>query len=339
MESSSPKTYDQGPDWMRLFAAYFVVLIHASGACAGSTVYNTLSRFSVPVFVVVSGYYMLDRETSFKTLFLRIGRLFVEMVAVSGLFWCYERFAGRGRPLSDLPRYLLTEPVHLWYVYALMGLYLFTPVMRTLYLGLTKRDYLYTLGLCFLFGSVVTLLLRTGRTPLLTAVMDKTKIAALLGFPFLYLTGGYIRRFGVSDRAFAVLCTASAVLTVGAVWVMLRPEWADASAEGPLSFFAPNAMLGGVSFFLLVRRLSEAHPLRNPRAKAALREAAACTAGVYYLHPLFIQLRLDRGWTFPSLGLLEGPLAAGAAFLAAFLVTFALRTAVKKTKKLLKKRV
>lgn len=54
------KQYDTDTEVMRIIAAFFVVMIHASGLGSFSAVvYNSVARFSVPVFVIISGYYLL----------------------------------------------------------------------------------------------------------------------------------------------------------------------------------------------------------------------------------------------------------------------------------------
>ena len=61
------KPKDLDADVMRVLAAFFVVVIHVA-ASSGGVVYNCIARFSVPVFVILSGRYMLARKRSIPSL-------------------------------------------------------------------------------------------------------------------------------------------------------------------------------------------------------------------------------------------------------------------------------
>ena len=51
----------------------------------------------------------------------------------------------------------------------------------------------------FLFGSVITIFLRSGYFSILEKIIDKMKVAHTLGFVFLYLTGGFIKKFKITN--------------------------------------------------------------------------------------------------------------------------------------------
>lgn len=118
-------------DVMRLVAAFFVVMIHcAASRSVSGLVYNTVARFSVPVFVLISGYILLpsDRETGY---FLqKCARTFGTLLLTAGLYACYQLLTGRmaDTGVKALVKTLLCEPSHLWYLYAAMALYLLTPL-------------------------------------------------------------------------------------------------------------------------------------------------------------------------------------------------------------------
>lgn len=201
--AEKPRSFDSDIDLMRLLAAYFVVVIHATGAVTpGSALLTSLARFSVPLFVIISGYFMLRRPPEGRALANRILRLLALMLFWSAIYYLYFRLCGQ--PYAGLRAaavYLLTQPIHLWYLYAAAALYLFTPVFFVFAENAGRRLWHYCLALCFFFGSAVTMLLRTGWFPTLALIVDKMKVPYLLGFPFLYLLGGYVYRFSLSPRS------------------------------------------------------------------------------------------------------------------------------------------
>ena len=56
-------------DALRVIAAVAVVFIHAASYSSQVTFafFNAVTRFSVPVFFMISGYFMLGRDASPKT--------------------------------------------------------------------------------------------------------------------------------------------------------------------------------------------------------------------------------------------------------------------------------
>ena len=124
--------HDTDTDVMRLLAAFFVMVIHVPHPdSAFSVLYHSLARFSIPVFCMISGYYLADRETGVEKLLGRCLGPFLRMVAWSGIYYAYELAVGARsfEGLWALGTYLLTMPVHLWYLYAAIALYLFTPLL------------------------------------------------------------------------------------------------------------------------------------------------------------------------------------------------------------------
>ena len=124
------KPFDRGTAWMRLLAAYFVVLIHAAWRfSAAEVIWLSAARFSVPLFVIISGFYLLASPQPGRKLIEKTLRLLWLMLFWSAVYYLYVRLTGTmSGGAAALAVYLLTQPVHLWYLYAAAALYLFTPV-------------------------------------------------------------------------------------------------------------------------------------------------------------------------------------------------------------------
>lgn len=279
---------------MRIIAAFFVVMIHASGLGSFSAVvYNSVARFSVPVFVIISGYYLLTCPPKGTALGKKGLRLFLLMLLWSAVYYGYGLYSGSltFTGARGLFTYLLTEPVHLWYLYAAIALYLFTLLLYIFCEHAGRRVFLYALTLSFLMGSVVVILLRSGCFPLLTVIVDRAKLPCTLGFLFLFLLGGYLRRYGIPSavhrRVLYLLGLAGVAVTVLCTWTL--PAW-GLPQDLLLSFFAPNVLVASAAFFVFVQQaVRHAHP-QAPRVQAILHEMAGCTLGIYLLHPLLLSV-------------------------------------------------
>ena len=270
---------------MRIIAAFFVVMIHVSGIASRAGIfYDSIARFSVPVFVIISGYYMLARPVSCGRAFQKAGRLILLMLIWAAIYLAYGLYTGgfeftgltAAARLSEAAAFLFTRPVHLWYMYAAAALYIFTPCLYVFCKNATKAEYIYGLCLCFVLGCVVTTALRSGQLPLFSEIMDKSKAPYLLGFIFLYLFGGYIGKYGRPQaklrRVFYILGILGVLATIFGTLVLtgfagegsgaagLGKFWQPAAfaeaipADLLLSFFAPNVVLAATAFFLALKK-------------------------------------------------------------------------------------
>ena len=131
-------------DLLRVAATLAVVILHlsggwisevpvASGAWRVFNVYDGLTRWCVPVFVMLSGMFLLDpkKSLSYRSLFFRqILRIVVALVVWSVVYGLFALFLN-GTPLTlSALMQILRELVwgklhyHLWFLPMIVGLYL-----------------------------------------------------------------------------------------------------------------------------------------------------------------------------------------------------------------------
>lgn len=262
---------------LRLIAAFFVVLIHASGSAdLYHLTLNGIARFSVPVFVILSGRYLLAKQRSWGDILKKCLRLFLLMLLWSAVYYL-QAWAEGGRPDTPLFAWLLTEPVHLWYLWAMILLYLLTPMLGVFCEHAERSTYLAALGFTFATGTILTCLLRAEISPVLAAVADRAKLPVPLGFVFCYLLGDYSRRYGLPGSKWLGLagffvCTAATMLGLRL----------NGSAVF-LSFFSPFSVLAAVG---LCQFMSGC---RWNGCSRLLQTASGCTLGIYLMHPLWVK--------------------------------------------------
>lgn len=300
-------SHDYRIDRLRLLACFGVVMLHSSyGTGIGDLALNAIFRFCVPVFVIISGYFLLSSRPS--GIGIKILRIFLKMVLCSAAFLLFS--LSRGNTLPEQPIvYLLTAPVHLWYLYATMGLYLLTPALVPFVRSADRNEYRYALTVCFVLGCCVFTLVRLEWFPLLSTILDKSKLPDMLGFTGLYLLGGYFKKFGIGNvriwLGIFVICTG---FSIGVCHT--------SHAQFLLGFLSPNVVLAGCACFAICMTLPDvpAH-LRRP-----LRSTAECTMGVYLYHSITSNL-VTKPYLKISQELLGGAVAMSARAVCTFSLT------------------
>ena len=169
-------------DYVRVFACFLVILVHASEnfyGAAGSTdmvgpqsylasetdrlwvaVYDGFSRMAVPLFMIVSAFLlapMKKEQTTWQFYRQRCLRIlppfFIFMILYSTLPMLWGAINGE-TSLNDMSRILLNFPSqagHLWFMYPLISLYLFIPIISPWLSKATKKEERFFIGL-FLLG-------------------------------------------------------------------------------------------------------------------------------------------------------------------------------------------
>ena len=162
-------------DWLRVFATIAVVTIHVA-AGAGSVgemqpgkslnwleanLFETLSRWSVPGFIMISGALLLQgQKITSLGVFLkkRLSKVVIPLVGWSILFYLYGCYKGYFIfSLNSGVKLFITNGIsdHLWFLYMIIGIYLIAPLLQIFVKHATKQHIQYFL-LLWLYSSVVT---------------------------------------------------------------------------------------------------------------------------------------------------------------------------------------
>lgn len=294
-----------GLDLLRILAAAAVVWLHTAdlplqpwltrpGTAGFWLAHATLAaRWCVPLFVLLSGALLLDpsRLEAPAVFYRKRARRILTPLAAWLLIYTLNALLFARRPVA--PGYWQAQLIrgeayfHLWYLFMAVGLYAFTPYLRTFLRAASagdKRALLGVLaayaGLHWIFGALV------GRRFYLVA-QD-----ALLFAPFLfYYVAGH-------------LLAATPAIRAGAVWrplALALVGWlAGVAGEAALwsirgkavglfySHFSPSLMLMAAGLFVAGLRLGDG---RNwpPRIRAGCARLADASFGLYCAHFLVIK--------------------------------------------------
>lgn len=214
---------------LRSIATLAVIMIHViSGTYANATEFDItfrrvfdvsilmcLSTWSVPVFIMITGYFLLDPEKEFplKKLWKYISRM-IGVLLTFGLGFCLIESIISYKDFGIL--YIVKDAVinllsgnswaHMWYIYMLIGLYVLTPILRAFVKDTKNEVACFTLSALF----VVTIII-----PTLNHVfgMNLTGFNLQIGpYCFYYLFGYYVKKIKINIKIFDCLLVVSILL-------------------------------------------------------------------------------------------------------------------------------
>ncbi len=156
-------------DILRIIAVFAVIMLHVSASRFWVSfpsyewevlnVYDSLSRWGVPIFVMISGALFLDSNKPFsiKKLYGKnIVRILCALVFWSVIYQLYRTNADT--TLWQFVSGVIKGPVHLWFLKMLLGLYVVIPVLRLIVVD--RKIELYFLIIAFLTAFIIPLFIR-----------------------------------------------------------------------------------------------------------------------------------------------------------------------------------
>lgn len=295
-------------EWLRAIAIVAVVVIHASitewhqlhpegPRWEALNWINSLLRFCVPVFFMISGALFLvpERELSLRALWRKnIPRLVVAFAGWSLFFALIEVYGPNGsRDPGELARRFFTGHFHLWFLLALIGLYMVLPLLRAI-----TRDRViawYFVALAGPFAFLFPLLeLVPGAGEVLSEVLGTMRVQLVLGYSSYFVLGYLLSTVEPRRARLRWIAAAGAVGALGiGVGTSLVSRAEGTSDELFFDFLTPGVALVSVAVFCLARACWGDSRGRLPRVAGAL---AANSMGIYLVHPFF-------QWVYKQFGL------------------------------------
>ena len=324
-------------DLARVIATILVICIHcgtpyfisASPAVSSSDRFfaclvASIARICIPLFFLISGFLLLkpdlDPEPFYRK---RFRRLLIPWAFWSVIYLLVRIFLQKNRisVLSAL-RLIYTGHVfyHLWFLYALAGLYLALPFLAPLTEAGKTNRLCWFAGLAMLLGSVLPAFAQLAQF--------------LTGYPFYCGVDKAIFSVYAGYAALGVLCgrlplTASIkyscwIILIGGFGLTIGLSWWDFKAHGVATekwfgFDQPAIAAASIACFFLLRQA--AIPFRF---LPALKAAAGLTFGIYLCHPLIIELLRTSGWSPPASAFIGIPLCSGIVLLGSAVIVFLL---------------
>lgn len=152
MEKAKTKTIDYRLNVLRVISMIMVIIIHVANyycrafndinfvSYSFAVVLNTISRISVPIFFMISGSLLLSSSFSYKKNKKRTIRKIIELIVITIIYLVSDYFL-RGN-VSDnlLELFFRPDRTMLWFMYAIIVIYIALPFLKILVDGMTEKD-------------------------------------------------------------------------------------------------------------------------------------------------------------------------------------------------------
>jgi surface polysaccharide O-acyltransferase-like enzyme len=303
-------------DNLRLLACFAVVFLHVANSVMLGTpdirmghwwigsFYDSLVRWCVPCFVMISGFLLLnpEKEEDISAFYKkRASRILTPIVFWTLFFSICSVIKWRvtGKPISVLSlvgNVLVGKPYyHIWYLYMTLGLYLFTPFLRRTVKRISGKMLCILCAILFgisMISNVALHFLVIGNT----ASHFYSDAGFFINSSLLYLP--YFLCGHLLGRIYPTKCSTGlcfAFVIVFAVLTSLGCYFVTVQFDPDVgsyfySYLSITVVPMSIAFFIRARSV-----VKSLVSERLLEKMVALSLGVYLIHPVYIDLLIFFG--------------------------------------------
>ena len=325
-------------DLLRVISIFCMMMLHVCASQFDSldvrsyewqvlNVYDSMVRFCVPVFVMISGVFFLDpnREYPLKKLFGNN----IKRIVTAYLFWafCYAvvvSFADcrtiNASFWKSVAKETITGRYHLWFLNMIVGIYLVVPFLRKI--AADKKLLEYFILLSFLAETVSNLVAANAMTAETVGVaINKLSLSMVLGYTGYFMAGYYFYTYEIPKRyrnGIYFLGVLSVLVTI--VGTSLLSIQSGVANRVLYNYLFVTTWFASMAVFLCFKNVVSRMRFLEKREKM-ITKVAELSFGMYLVHD-FVNIALKLIGITPTLfnPVFAVPLQTVIVFVASFVV-------------------
>lgn len=301
---------DPSYDYLRVIATFGVIVIHV---CAMEwrkldvfsyewTVINGIDaavKFSVPIFFMISGRFMLDssKNNSIQKIISKCKSLLIAFLFWTSIYFLLNMFRVLRSGDSLVANYkwitieFFTGEYHMWFIYAILGLYLVTPLVQLIVAD--KKSTQYFLILFFAFGVILPVVEMLPSVGILVKNIDEEiTFTFATGYVGYYVLGYYLYKWPLTKKVSRYIYIGAIISLIYSVlittFVSRNKNQADEDFVSYLSF---NVAIISIAIYTFIN-----HFYATKNENICILRISKSSFGIYLIHPLIL-------WLFEWIGL------------------------------------
>lgn len=292
-------------EYLRVLAVIAVVTIHTTASTYKNfahiplhdwwfaNILNTFSRFSVPMFVMISGCVLLGRNIGIKNFYIKRGIRLLPALLFWSFFYITFDYVFNNREFSSILWQLKIGLIisgrayfHLWYLSMFICLMIFAPFINNYIIGNKPNleDFIYIL---FVFALFMTL----NQISSIGSVVFKKNMAWFKSFP--WYIGYFIIGYFIDTHYDKIhISNKVSILILGAILaISCTLNFYSASTLGIVKdyFILKNSGILNFIVTILIFYLFSKNRIKFSENRL-ISNIASRSFGIYLIHPVFLSL-------------------------------------------------
>lgn len=288
-------------DYLRLFAILAVIVLHVS--CQNwenmnakgfqwqtFNFFDSIVRWCVPVFVMISGALFLNREIPLKKIYSK----YILRVGISFVVWSiiYSLFIKGG--ISNKFIEVIKGHYHMWFILMIIGLYMCIPFIKPITEDNNKMKYFLLLSFIFAFvlPEITTLTKDFGGKFLIKTMnainydIKKMNLNLVMGYSGYFILGHYLNKNELSKKTriiIYILGLLGFAFTIGMdSWVALRT---NKPCEHYYGYLTVNVLFEALAIFTWFKYSN----FNKEKINKIVIKLSKYSFGAYLVHALILE--------------------------------------------------
>lgn len=298
-------------DYLRVLAIMAVIVLHVSAqqwtGLEGRdyewqvfNVFNSITRWGVSVFLMISGSIFLKRDIEIKIIYKK----YIPRMVVSYFLWSavYAAFAPRCILVSDLKNTfdikefittMFEGAVHLWFIPMIVGIYMCLPLIKQFVVSKKIMHYYLLLG--FVFAHLVPQVVYIAKDftsgylqevilSVNTLVSDMN-IRIVMGFVYIFVLGYYLSETEFTKKQRNLIYILGVIGFLSTVLLNAFAGWkSNEISKNYLYTFTINVLLESIGVFVWFRY----RKFNCEKLNAFVSKLSQYSFGAYLVHILIM---------------------------------------------------
>lgn len=278
-------------DYLRVLATFSVIFLHVSSPLLykfnsistdiwwTAHIYDSFVRFCVPIFFMISGYLILSKKyesipSFLQKRFLKIIYPFMFWNTIYILYNLQNYSFEISSYKSIIHQFFFGASAHFWYIYTIIGIYLFFPIIQKWVASSGKKEIEY-----FLIIWLVSVL---SSMPILNKYFPNFNLiyfSSYLGFTVL---GYYIGKYKVGTLYTGVILYFIG-LSFTIIGTFVLSSYKGSFYERLYDYLSPNVIIMAIGVFLIAQNLKF-----FKKENRVINFFSKYSYGIYLIHLLVI---------------------------------------------------
>lgn len=285
-------------DLLRVVLSIMVITIHiANYFCRGyvnlssyeyvfSLFLNTLSRISVPCFLMLSGYLLLDRNENVEKTLKRSLQMLSVLIVWDVIYYVFNTYYMQQTKLKFTELIHTPAEAHLWYLYVLVPVYFCLPFLQAMLRNMDDETKKYLLVLGTIWIGIVWILYINCKKPYynLPSFGQNSYIFYLFCGYYIKTNQDKIKNLLKSKYCFGVYILLSIITTL----IVFNASVAKGKhMDRWLAYGSPLMIVAAICFFIFILNI-KIDWTKYSKVTNMIKICSDCSFGVYLFHVIIL---------------------------------------------------
>ena len=253
---------------------------------------------AVPLFFMISGALLLNQKNEPLSRFFskRFTKVIIPLIGWSIIYILFRKYSlHQNIDISDhlIELFYKKQYFHLWFLYTLIGLYLFIPIFKIFVNNSSRLLQLYFLCLWILTVAVIPMINK------FSIIIIPNYIPMLSGHIGFLLIGYMLSKIDIPKKIFMIsiilIFISTYITTVGTHTLSLEVGKFQ-------SFFYKNlsitTIIQSISYFIAIKYLAEKFTTTKILNNTLITQLSLTSFGVYLIHPIILKILRNLDVTY-----------------------------------------